>query len=71
MRQKSNSFFFFSLKEEKCLGVRSFKEEVKILRGELSKCATKPEQTAERFQTGNVPYSTCNMKRAITRANAE
>lgn len=32
MRQESNVYFFF-LEEEKCLGVRSFKEEVKILGG--------------------------------------
>lgn len=57
MRKKSNRLFF--LEEKKCLGVRSFKVEVKMLRGS---CATKPEQTAQLFQTRNVQYSMCNLQ---------
>ena len=56
-------FFFL---EEKCLGVMSFKEEVKINLGQsCQKCATKSEQTLLSYSS----LDTCNIQRATWKSD--
>lgn len=45
-----------------CLGVRSFKGEVKILQRSCQKVQQSLRSSAELFRTGNVQDSTCDMK---------